>query len=248
MTVQTADLYRMAIDGHICPYGLKSKDLLERMGFSVREHKLQTREEVDAFKAAHGVETTPQIFIDGERIGGFNDLRTHFGGSPGASKDSVTYQPIISIFAVCAAMAMAVSWSTSGALLTVHSFQLFIAISMCVLAIQKLRDLEAFSNQFITYDLIGMRWIRYAYIYPFAEALSGILMLAGALIWLAIPVAFFIGTVGAFSVIKAVYIDRRDLRCACVGGNSNVPLGAISLIENVMMVVIALWMASAQFL
>ena len=49
MTEQTADLYRMAIDGHICPYGLKSKDLLERMGYSVREHNLRTRAEVDAF-------------------------------------------------------------------------------------------------------------------------------------------------------------------------------------------------------
>ncbi|PWG73708.1 glutaredoxin family protein, partial [Enterococcus hirae] len=34
----------------------------------------------------------------------------------------------------------------------------------------------------------------------------------------------------------------RDLRCACVGGNSNVPLGFVSLLENVMMVAMATWM------
>jgi hypothetical protein len=38
------------------------------------------------------------------------------------------------------------------------------------------------------------------------------------------------------SVFKAVYIDRRELKCACVGGDSNVPLGPISLTENLMMV------------
>jgi hypothetical protein len=44
-------------------------------------------------------------------------------------------------------------------------------------------------------------------------------------------------------VFKAVYVDRRDLKCACVGGASNVPLGFVSLTENVMMVAMAVWMA-----
>jgi hypothetical protein len=42
-----------------------------------------------------------------------------------------------------------------------------------------------------------------------------------------------------------VYVDRRELKCACVGGASNVPLGFVSLTENVMMVAMALWMALA---
>ena len=67
-------------------------------------------------------------------------------------------------------------------------------------------------------------------------------MIAGALIWLASPVAIFIGTVGAVSVFKAVYIDKRELKCACVGGNSNVPLGFVSLTENLMMIAMGLWM------
>jgi hypothetical protein len=48
--------------------------------------------------------------------------------------------------------------------------------------------------------------------------------------------------VGAVSVFKAVYVDRRELKCACVGGDSNVPLGFISLTENLMMVAMAIWM------
>jgi hypothetical protein len=53
--------------------------------------------------------------------------------------------------------------------------------------------------------------------------------------------------VGAVSVFKAVYIDKRELKCACVGGSSNVPLGFISLTENLMMVAMAIWMALAAF-
>jgi hypothetical protein len=84
--------------------------------------------------------------------------------------------------------------------------------------------------------------VPYSYIYPFAEALAGILMIARALNFISIPVALFIGTIGAVSVFKAVYIDKRELKCACVGGGSNVPLGFISLTENLMMIAMALWM------
>lgn len=67
-------------------------------------------------------------------------------------------------------------------------------------------------------------------------------MIAGALIWIAAPVALFIGTVGAISVFKAVYIDKRERKCACVGGSSNVPLGFVSLTENLMMIAMGIWM------
>ena len=65
---------------------------------------------------------------------------------------------------------------------------------------------------------------------------------AGALLRIAIPVALVIGTIGAVSVVKAVYVEKRSLKCACVGGNSNVPLGFVSLLENVLMVAMAVWM------
>lgn len=72
--------------------------------------------------------------------------------------------------------------------------------------------------------------------------MAGLLMIAGVLPFVSIPIALFIGAVGAVSVFKAVYIDKRELKCACVGGESNVPLGFISLTENLMMLGMAIWM------
>ena len=95
---KTAKLYRMVTDKHICPFGIKSKDLLERQGYKVEDHHLKTREETDAFKEEHGVKTTPQTFIDGARIGGYDDLVAHFGVKTIKQKGT-TYQPIIAIFA-----------------------------------------------------------------------------------------------------------------------------------------------------
>lgn len=238
---KTAELYRMVMEAHLCPYGLKSKDLLEREGYEVADHHLRTKAETDAFKKKHDVQTTPQTFIDGKRIGGYEDLRRHFGKYV-REKGETTYQPVIAVFATAALMALAASWAAFGSLFTIRAAEWFIAISMCILAILKLKDVESFSTMFLNYDLLARRWVQYGYIYPFAEALAGILMIAGALKWISIPVALYIGTVGAVSVIKAVYIDKRELKCACVGGDTNVPLGAISLTENLMMIAMALWM------
>lgn len=59
-TRPSAILYRMVSNRHICPWGLKARHLLRRQGFAVDDHWLTTREETDAFKAEHGVKTTPQ--------------------------------------------------------------------------------------------------------------------------------------------------------------------------------------------
>jgi glutaredoxin len=231
----------MVTDRHVCPFGLKSRDLLQREGYRVEDHELRTRGETDAFMAEHGVKTTPQTFIGGERIGGYDDLLRHFGKEV-ADPKKTSYQPVIAVFAIAALIALAASWSAFGTLATVRAGEWFVAVSMCILAMLKLRDLESFSNMFLGYDLLAQRWVRYAYLYPFGEAAAGVLMIAGAVLWLAIPIAFAIGSVGAISVFKAVYIDRRELKCACVGGDSNVPLGFVSLTENLMMVAMALWM------
>ncbi|WP_066487159.1 MULTISPECIES: glutaredoxin domain-containing protein [Pseudomonadota] len=74
---RTATLYRMVLPEHICPFGVRARQMLEAAGFTVDDRLLQSREEVDAFKAEQGVATTPQIFIDGERIGGSDDLERY---------------------------------------------------------------------------------------------------------------------------------------------------------------------------
>ena len=236
-----ATLYRMVMPGHTCPYGLKAKYLLERKGFTVDDRWLTTREAVDAFKAEQGVKTTPQTFIDGERIGGHDDLRRHFGLRV-RDPDAVSYRPVIALFAMTALMAVATSHAAFGTALTMQTAEWFVSFSMVALALLKLQDVDSFSTMFLNYDLLAKRWVPYGKVYPFAEGLAGALMTAHALPWLSIPVALFIGTIGAVSVFKAVYIDKRELKCACVGGSSKVPLGFVSLTENLAMIGMAAWM------
>ena len=74
---QTATLHRMVLPDHTCPYGVRAKAMLEEAGFEVDDQVLSSREEVEAFKDEHGVSTTPQVFVDGERIGGSDDLAAY---------------------------------------------------------------------------------------------------------------------------------------------------------------------------
>jgi glutaredoxin len=231
----------MVMDTHVCPYGLKARDLLRRQGYVVEDHALRTREETDAFKAEHGVKTTPQVFIGGERVGGYDDLRRFFGKRV-ADPKATTYRPVVALFAMTALMALAASQAVYATPFTSRAAEWFVAFSMAVLALLKLQNVESFATMFLNYDLLAKRWVPYSYIYPFAEGLAGILMIAGVAVWASVPIALVIGGIGAVSVVKAVYIDRRELKCACVGGSSNVPLGFLSLTENLMMIGMALWM------
>ncbi|WP_435528262.1 MauE/DoxX family redox-associated membrane protein [Martelella mangrovi] len=246
---KTAKLYRMVMPDHVCPYGLKSRHLLKSKGYEVEDHHLKTREETDSFMEQHGVETTPQTFIDGDRIGGYDDLRVFFRLDPPPEEQSDTsYTPVIAIFAVALLLALGLSWHQYGTPLTVRMVEWFISLSMTILAIQKLQDIESFSTMFLNYDLLARRWVPYGRIYPFGEALAGILMTAGALVWISAPVALFIGIIGSVSIFKAVYIDKRELKCACVGGGSSVPLGFVSLTESLMMTLMGLWMPAKVLL
>lgn len=236
-----AVLYRMVMEKHTCPYGIKVKYLLEREGYVVEDHHLTTREATDAFKAEHGAKTTPQVFIDGKRIGGHDDTR-RFLGKKVFDPNELTYRPVAVLFAMTALMAMGVSYATSGDPFTVRAAEWFISFSMVVLALLKLQNVETFATMFLNYDLLAKRWVPYSYIYPYAEGLAGLLMVAGVATWFSAPLALFISTVGAVSVFKAVYIDKRELKCACVGGSTRVPLGFVSLTENLMMMAMAIWM------
>tara|TARA_Y100000816_G_scaffold289504_1_gene276083 strand:- start:830 stop:1282 length:453 start_codon:yes stop_codon:yes gene_type:complete len=117
----------------------------------------------------------------------------------------------------------------------IKSFQVFMGVSICLLAMLKLMDIEAFGISFKKYDLISSRLSQWIYIYPFCELLVGISFLLSRPPFLVILIAIILGIIGMVSVFKAVYLDKLKLNCACVGGYAKTPLGIISFIENLLM-------------
>ncbi|WP_082384815.1 glutaredoxin domain-containing protein [Brevundimonas sp. AAP58] len=90
---RTAVLYRMVMPGQICPWGLRARYLLKGRGYAIDDRGLTTRDAVEAFKAERGGKSLPQIFIDGVRIGGYDDLRRYLGLKV-REPESLTYTPM----------------------------------------------------------------------------------------------------------------------------------------------------------
>jgi glutaredoxin len=64
-TLHAVRLYRMDLPDHACPWGLQAVRLLQERHIPFEDHRLTSAEEVEAFKRAHGVATTPQVFAGG---------------------------------------------------------------------------------------------------------------------------------------------------------------------------------------
>ncbi len=224
-------LHRIAISGHVCPYGELAVGLLQELGIPYDDHLLLSQEEVERFKAAHGVSTTPQVFAAGERIGGYSELARRLGVKP-RQPGGRSYRPVITVFAIAALITLALGNGAGG----------FMGMALALLACLKLMDPPAFSRSFRKYNVLT-RWLGgYASVFPYLELLLGLALLARLE---AAPIALLalaMGLEGGVSVIKAVYIDKLDLDCACVGGNSRTPLGLVSVLENGAMVAMGLWM------
>jgi glutaredoxin len=217
-------VYRMLLPDRECPSGRKAIELLTERGITFEDIKLRSREEIDDFKAKYAVATTPQIFFGAERIGGYTELADRLKVS--AKKPESSYTPVAALFATSGLMAIATSLGMTG----------FMGFSLAMLASLKLMDLSAFTESFAKYDLITKRFKPYGKVYPFAELAIGLGFLA-SITPLATGIgSLIVGVSGAISTVKAVYIDKLDLNCACIGGNSKAPLGIVSLAENAIMV------------
>ena len=220
-------LYRMDLPGHPCPWGLRALRLLQERHIPFEDHRLISTEEVEAFKAAHGVATTPQIFAGEERIGGYTDLAGRLGVRPETA--DISYAPVVAVFVTAGLMALVLGDGLSG----------FMGIAICLLAMLKLMDVKAFAASFRKYDLLSQRWRPWGRLYPGIELLVGLGVLLQpqptAAAQLVGALAVLLGAMGMVSVGKALLIDHLALNCACVGGNSKTPLGVVSFAENLIM-------------
>ncbi|PTN11984.1 MauE/DoxX family redox-associated membrane protein [Nitrosomonas aestuarii] len=215
-----------------CPYGKKAVKLLDQQGVDYQDHIFQSEKDEEDFKARWRVDTTPQIFLNGARIGGYTELADHYDVETDKDEaEETSYIPVIAVFGIALLMAI----------LTQNIMYSFMGYALCLLACLKLMDLNGFVEGFKKYDLITKVWPFYGKIYPFAELIAGLGFLAPQYLHLTGWLALFVGIAGGISIFKAVYIDKTDLNCACIGGGSNVPLGAVSFSENAMMALMGAW-------
>lgn len=126
-----------------------------------------------------------------------------------------------------------------------HFMYSFMGYFFVFISLFKFFDLKGFVDGFSTYDLVTKQFRAYGYIYPFIEFLLGIAYLAKFELHITNWITVIVMTISGLGVLKSIYSGQK-IKCACLGTVLNVPLSAVSVLENFGMGAMALVMAVSR--
>jgi len=126
-----------------------------------------------------------------------------------------------------------------SALSMIYNFMtLYMGIFFILFSLMKMPDWKGFIEAFSTYDILAKYIPGYAAIYPALEFILGILFITKFFIpvaaWITI-VALGIGGIG----VTIKLLKKEKFQCACLGTFINVPLTKVTLLEDIIMVAMA---------
>jgi copper chaperone CopZ len=151
-----------------------------------------------------------------------------------------TYKPLLLIFAFITLVSSLVSYHHSS----FHGMQfmnVFMAGFFLVFSFFKLLDLKGFASSYTMYDIVAKRIPVYGYIYPFIELGLGILYLTNFDPTFTNWSTIIVMGVSSIGVIESV-LSKKKIQCACLGAVFNLPMSTVTIIEDLLMVGMAVAM------
>jgi len=149
----------------------------------------------------------------------------------------VSYKPLLIAFAYITGIAILTAWSSDGIrwMPWMNNFMggFFIALSFF-----KLLDVKAFADSYSGYDLLAKKIRIYGLIYPFIELGLGISFLTGFNPVFTNWATVIIMGLSSIGVIQSV-LNKKKIRCACLGAVFNLPMSTVTIIEDLLMIVMA---------
>ncbi|TRX49668.1 heavy-metal-associated domain-containing protein [Fulvivirga sp. M361] len=154
-----------------------------------------------------------------------------------AEKSITTYKPLILIVGFIAAVTALSQYpfsDFSGMLWMRH----FMAGFFIVFAFFKLLNLQGFANSYRMYDIVAAKWKTWGYVYPFLELALGILYLINLEPFYTNIITIIVLGVSSIGVIKS-NLDKKKIKCACLGEVFNLPMSTVTIVEDLSMVSMA---------
>lgn len=164
----------------------------------------------------------------------FMDTTTHETEGEEAKTWFQTYKPILLIFFYITAGTVAIE-AVSGSFDWMRWMNHFMASFFLVFSFFKLLDLNGFADSYATYDIIAKRWKGWGYVYAFTELGLGFAYLTGTAILVTTAVTFVVMTISIIGVLQSV-LNKRKIRCACLGAVFNLPMSTVTIIEDALMI------------
>ena len=129
-------------------------------------------------------------------------------------------------------------WNTNQAMLD------FMGLFYIVFSFFKFLDLKGFPKSFRMYDPLAKAVPAYGWIYPFLELALGLMLLMRFQVQMALAVTIVVLGITTVGVTRTL-LDKKSIRCACLGTALNLPMTEATFIENAIMLVMAAGMLAA---
>ena len=145
-----------------------------------------------------------------------------------------TYKPILLIFGYVLAVTLLIQVS-NGSFNLMQWMNHFMAGFFLVFSFFKLLNLKGFAESYAMYDVVAKQWNGWGYIYAFTELALGLAYFTGFNPLLTNTVTFVVMTISIIGVLQSV-LNKRKIKCACLGDVFNLPMSTITIIEDALMI------------
>lgn len=145
-----------------------------------------------------------------------------------------TYKPVLLIFAYITGITLLIEYMQNG-FLWMRWMNHFMAGFFLVFSFFKLLNLKGFAESYSMYDIVAKKWSGWGYVYGFIELALGIAFLTGFNPFVTNAVTFVVMTVSIIGVLQSV-LNKRKIKCACLGDVFNLPMSTITIIEDALMI------------
>lgn len=151
-----------------------------------------------------------------------------------------TYKPVLLLFAFITGISFLVQVQNDS-FSWMKWMQSFMAGFFLAFSFFKILNLQGFADSYSTYDIIAKQWRGYSFIYAFIELGLGLAYLVGFSPLITNSITFFVMSISLVGVLQSV-LNRRKIRCACLGDVFNLPMSTITIIEDALMILMSLFM------
>ena len=145
-----------------------------------------------------------------------------------------TYKPLLIIFGYISGVTLLIEFMNNG-FVWMRWMNHFMAGFFLVFSFFKLLNLKGFAESYAMYDIVAKKWNGWGYVYPFTELALGIAYLTGFNPVVTNAVTFVVMSVSIIGVLQSV-LNKRKIKCACLGDVFNLPMSTITIIEDAMMI------------
>ena len=115
----------------------------------------------------------------------------------------------------------------------------FMGIFFIVFSFFKFLDYKSFPNSFAMYDPLAKALPLYGWIYPFIETILGLMFLFRFQLFTSIIITILLLSITTYGVVN-VLKNKQTIQCACLGTAIKLPMTIATLVENGIMIIMAL--------